>query len=104
MVVSRGVDGPDGSYEVVTRAESDRLAELFGGKTMTEPIRRGDRCDMYQELALLFAILAIGSTYNLELYPNDPLAEEYLQTCRRCLAMGKFMTHNSLAGVQALVC
>lgn len=56
-----------------------------------------------QRLALLFIILAIGSLHNLELPPNDPSADEYLDLAKRSLAKSDFMTHCTIAGVQTLV-
>jgi hypothetical protein len=56
-----------------------------------------------QQLATLFAVLAIGATHNLELSPDDLVAEEYCESARSCLVKGNFMTHSTLAGVQTLV-
>lgn len=56
-----------------------------------------------QYLALLFIILAIGSLHNLELPPNDPSADEYLELSKRCLAKADFLTRSNIAGIQTLV-
>lgn len=56
-----------------------------------------------QQLALLFAVLALGASHNLELSPDDPIAEDYCEASRNCLVKGNFMTHSTLAGVQTLV-
>lgn len=56
-----------------------------------------------QQLALLFALLALGASHNLEFSPDDPIAEDYCEAARACLVKGNFMTHSTLAGVQTLV-
>jgi hypothetical protein len=56
-----------------------------------------------QQLATLFAVLALGATHNLELSPDDLVAEEYCEAARNCLVKGNFMTHSTIAGVQTLV-
>ncbi|ORY30182.1 fungal-specific transcription factor domain-domain-containing protein [Naematelia encephala] len=56
----------------------------------------------HQQLALVFAILAMGSLHNLEVAPNDSCAVEYLALSKLCLTKGNFMTHNTLAGVQTI--
>lgn len=56
-----------------------------------------------QQLALLFAVLALGASHNLEFSPDDPIAEDYCEASRNCLVKGNFMTHSTLAGVQTLV-
>jgi hypothetical protein len=56
-----------------------------------------------QRLALLFIILAIGSLHNLELPPNDPSADEYLDLAKRSLTKSDFMTNCTIAGIQTLV-
>lgn len=56
-----------------------------------------------QELALLYIILATGALHNLELPPNDPIAEEYLTLSKICLAKGEFMVHCTTIGIMALV-
>jgi len=56
-----------------------------------------------QQLATLFAVLALGASHNLELSPDDQIAEDYCEAARNCLVKGSFMTHSTLAGVQTLV-
>ncbi|WWC87416.1 uncharacterized protein L201_002305 [Kwoniella dendrophila CBS 6074] len=56
-----------------------------------------------QQLALLFAILAMGTLQNLELPPNDPSADEYLALSKGCLTKGDFLNNNTIAGVQTLI-
>ena len=54
-------------------------------------------------LALLFIVFAMGSYYNLELPPDDPVAEEYLEKANICLTKFDFMAHHSMPVVQTLV-
>ncbi|WVW79032.1 hypothetical protein I302_100995 [Kwoniella bestiolae CBS 10118] len=56
-----------------------------------------------QQLALLYAILAMGTLQNLELPPNDPTADEYLMLAKSCLTKGDFLNNNTIAGVQSLI-
>ncbi|WVF70366.1 hypothetical protein IAT40_005156 [Kwoniella sp. CBS 6097] len=56
-----------------------------------------------QQLALLFAILAMGTLQNLELPLHDPSANEYLAYAKGCLTKGDFMNNNTIAGVQTLI-
>lgn len=56
-----------------------------------------------QQLGLLFIVLALGATHNLELAQDDPISEELCSLAKCCLAKGQFMTRNTLAGVQTLV-
>lgn len=58
----------------------------------------------YQELALVYMVLAMGVLHNLEVGPNDPLGEEYLSLAKACLVKGDFLKNNTIAGVQSLVC
>lgn len=67
--------------------------------TSTQSFSRVD----VQQLASLFAILALGASHNLELSPDDPIAEDYCEAARNCLVKGNFMVHSTLAGVQTLV-
>lgn len=90
-------------YDLVPRPTAEHLITTFDRQTAREPIRQADKYDWLQKLALLFALLAIGTAHNLETDPDDPMGDDYMRQARTCLAMGRFMTHNSLAGVQALV-
>jgi hypothetical protein len=56
-----------------------------------------------QQLAALFGVLALGASHNLELSPDDQIAEDYCESARNCLVKGNFMTHSTLSGVQTLV-
>ncbi|KAK6904287.1 hypothetical protein I203_107803 [Kwoniella mangroviensis CBS 8507] len=56
-----------------------------------------------QQLALLYAVLAMGTLQNLELPPNDPTADEYLLLAKSCLTKGDFLNNNTIAGVQTLI-
>ncbi|ORY26987.1 fungal-specific transcription factor domain-domain-containing protein [Naematelia encephala] len=55
-----------------------------------------------QQLALLFIILAMGSRHTLEHDTDDNVGADYLALSKACLAKGDFMSHNTIAGVQAL--
>jgi hypothetical protein len=57
----------------------------------------------YQELALLFIILAMGTLFNLELLPNDPASDRYLRLAEISLGLGEFLKRNTLAGLQTVV-
>lgn len=54
------------------------------------------------ELALVFITLALGALHNLELPPNDPLAEEFFNLSKSALAKGQFMIYNTIAAVQTI--
>ena len=54
------------------------------------------------QLAVLFAVMALGAHHNLEIPPNDPSAEQYCNAARDCLMVGRFLSKSSLAGCQAL--
>lgn len=56
-----------------------------------------------QELALVFMLMAVGALHNLELLPNDQLSEELFALAKKALSKGKFLDHNTLAGVRTLV-
>lgn len=56
-----------------------------------------------QELALLFAILAMGVRYGLELPMDDPSGPEFFTLAKTCLSRGDFLTYNTITGVQTLV-
>lgn len=74
-------------------------------KTYNEmlPSRGAARCVAAQELAIVFITMAFGALHDLELPPNDPVSVEFYNTARLCLVKGKFLIHNTLAGVRALV-
>lgn len=56
-----------------------------------------------QQLALVYAILALGTHHNLEIPPNDATSNEFVNLAKACLASDDFLNHNTIAGVQALV-
>lgn len=55
------------------------------------------------QLALVYITLALGALHNLELPPNDPIADEFCHLAKAALAKGQFLTHNTIAAVQTLV-
>lgn len=67
------------------------------------PPGRQEQDEWLQSLALVFITLALGAFQNLELPPNDPLAEEFFSLSKSALAKGQFMVHNTIAAVQTLV-
>lgn len=74
-------------------------------KTYTEmlPSRGTARSVAAQELAIVFITMAFGALHDLELPPNDPVSVDFYTTARLCLVKGKFLVHNTLAGVRTLV-
>ena len=56
-----------------------------------------------QQLALVYAILALGTHHNLEIPPNDATSNEFGNLAKACLSSDDFLNHNTIAGVQALV-
>jgi hypothetical protein len=88
-------------YEIITRPTLNAFVEkAYIAKGMSDTIH--SRLDV-QQLATLFAVLALGASHNLELSPDDQIAEDYCESARNCLVKGNFMTHSTLAGVQTLV-
>lgn len=67
------------------------------------PPGRREQVEWLQALALVFITLAMGALHNLELPPNDPLAEEFFTLAKSALAKGQFMIHHTIAAVQTLV-
>lgn len=67
------------------------------------PPGQREQDEWLQDLALVFITLALGALQNLELPPNDPLAEEFFSLAKCSLAKGQFMIHNTIAAVQTLV-
>jgi hypothetical protein len=63
-----------------------------------------DRLDtVFQQLALIFIVIALGSALNMEMPANDPTAKEYCAMAQQCLVSGHFLINNTLLAVQALV-
>ena len=67
-----------------------------------DPAPISSRIHIHQ-LALLFAVFAMGAHHCLEYPPNDPIVEEYIQLAKRCLSLGNFLEKNTIPGLQALV-
>lgn len=90
-----------GSFDVAPRPIIEKVInETYAVKTAKSPeFRAVDP----QSLALLFIILAMGSLHNLELPPNDPSADEFLELSKRSLAKADFLTRSNIAGIQTLV-
>lgn len=90
-----------GSFDVAPKSTVEPIfAKMYASKQGDGVM--GERVDC-QRLALLFIIFAMGSLHSLELPPNDPSAEEYLDLAKRSLAKTDFLTHSTVAGVQTLV-
>nr|XP_019009006.1 uncharacterized protein I206_06694 [Kwoniella pini CBS 10737]OCF47787.1 hypothetical protein I206_06694 [Kwoniella pini CBS 10737] len=91
------------SYEIVSRNSVRKIMEdvyIHVGGTGDEPRRTMVHA---QQLGLLFIVLAMGALHNLELRPDDSSAEEYMQCSEDCLTKGRFMTNNTVAGVETLI-
>jgi hypothetical protein len=56
-----------------------------------------------QEIALVYAVLAMGVLHDLEVQPNDASADDFLRMAKLCLVKGDFMSNNAVAGLQTLV-
>lgn len=63
----------------------------------------GDKLHL-QQIALIFAILAVGTHHNLELPPNDSGSGEFVNMARLCLTADDFLNHNTIFGIQTIVC
>ena len=57
----------------------------------------------FQEVALVFMIMAKGTVYNIEMPMDDPSAEEWQHLSEMALVKGNFLSNNTIAGVQTLV-
>lgn len=57
-----------------------------------------------QELALVFIILAQGNVFNIEIASDHTVPEELLRLSELALMKGDFLSNNTVAGVQTLVC
>lgn len=96
----------DAYYRYFTWAWNVSPRETFQpifDRVFRHPPPRGALDEWLQELALVFITLAMGALHNLELPPNDPLAEEFFSLAKSALAKGQFMIHNTLPAVQTLV-
>ncbi|AFR95359.2 hypothetical protein C343_03455 [Cryptococcus neoformans C23] len=69
----------------------------------TEPLQQLGRGRMnYQDLGLIFMILAFGTLHCLELAPNDPTAYELASVAQVALSKGDLLSRPSISGLQAL--
>lgn len=57
-----------------------------------------------QEIALVFIIMAQGTLYNIEMPSHDASAEAWLRLSEQALVKGNFLSNNTVAGLQTLVC
>lgn len=57
-----------------------------------------------QELALVFIVLAQGNVFNIEIASDPSVPEELLHLSELALMKGDFLSNNTVAGVQTLVC
>ncbi|BEI84665.1 hypothetical protein CcaverHIS002_0500660 [Cutaneotrichosporon cavernicola] len=87
------------AWNVSTR---ETFQPIFDSIFRLPPPGRGEQDEWLQGLALVYITLAMGALHNLELPPNDPLAEEFFSLAKSALAKGQFMIHNTLAAVQTL--
>ncbi|KAM0752607.1 hypothetical protein T439DRAFT_178902 [Meredithblackwellia eburnea MCA 4105] len=86
------------NYDVIARPVFEKhMNEIY------DLISSHRLCDIHpHRLAVLFAVLAVGVQFNLEVEVGDPLAARYRYWAETCLSIGDFMRKNSLVGVQAL--
>lgn len=97
----RGLYATDSSYDVCPRYVFDPIFQKVYYEML--PSRGAVRSVSPQELAIVFITMAFGSLHDLELPPNDPVSVDFYTTARLCLVKGKFLIHNTLAGVRTLV-
>ena len=57
-----------------------------------------------QELALVFIVLAQGNVFNIEIASDPAVPEELLHLSEMALMKGDFLSKNTVAGIQTLVC
>lgn len=76
-------------------------------KTFDRVYRRaeGDSSSLInpQEIALVYIIMAQGTTFNIEMPNYDSSAEDWLHLSERALVKGDFLSNNMVAGLQTLV-
>lgn len=89
------------SYNIVSRSSLQLIIDTAYASRNKNGLR--DQRIHYQDLALLFVVLAMGVLHNLELPPEDSLAEEYIALAKTCLAKGDFLDRTSLSGIRTLV-
>nr|KIR85713.1 hypothetical protein I308_03820 [Cryptococcus tetragattii IND107] len=79
------------------------LLRITSVTSPTEPLQRRGRGKMnYQDLGLVFMILAFGTLQCLELAPNDPTAYELASVAQIALSKGDLLSRPSISGLQAL--
>ncbi|KAI0891439.1 hypothetical protein F4806DRAFT_302651 [Annulohypoxylon nitens] len=75
-------------------------------KTFDRVYRRaeGDSSSLInpQEIALVYIIMAQGTTFNIEMPNYDSSAEDWLHLSERALVKGDFLSNNMVAGLQTL--
>ncbi|EAL20713.1 hypothetical protein CNBE0780 [Cryptococcus deneoformans B-3501A] len=96
-------------YDICPRSEFQPVYEemyLFRITSITsppEPLQRLGRGRMnYQDLGLVFMVLAFGTLHCLELAPNDPTAYELASVAQVALSKGDLLSRPSISGLQAL--
>jgi hypothetical protein len=57
-----------------------------------------------QELALVFIVLAQGNVFNIEIASDPTVPEKLLRLSELAMLKGDFLSNNTVAGVQTLVC
>jgi hypothetical protein len=78
--------------------------ERFFNEIFRSDFRKPTNLDIaFQDLALVYAVLALGTLANMELAPNDPQAQQLYLLGQQCLFEGRFLVVNTLTAVQALV-
>jgi len=97
--------GLDYSYNICPR-ESFQLIldEIYSHKLRYEcsqdcPSERTDAT----RLGLVFIVLAIGVTFNLEIAPEDPAADRYYRLAKVCMSKGGVLGANSIPTIQTIV-
>jgi hypothetical protein len=74
----------------------DRVYKLADGPFSSPPIN-------FQEIALVFIIMAQGTMYNIEMPNYDSSAEDWLHLSEQALVKGDFLSNNMVPGLQTLV-
>ena len=64
--------------------------------------QRGNDHLALHELALIYAVIALGTVVNMELPPLDPSGTRYLALAQKCLVAGRFLIINTMTCLQAL--
>ncbi|KAM0746825.1 hypothetical protein T439DRAFT_329514 [Meredithblackwellia eburnea MCA 4105] len=86
------------NYNIIERSTFDQILDTIYTQQLTMR-----SCDVHpHKLALVFAVLAIGVRFNLELSLHDPLALHYCIFAELCLSLGDFLKKNTVCAVQTL--